>query len=321
MNLVSDEIIDSSEKEINLSKENNSLIIKSIEETEFNFTDLIKDKLYISIILNNNVSIQLSYKSIIRIFNLFIDIKNGENMENNLTDYVTCTIFEDDTSFHKDITSNSVGYLDTPYKKLLDQTKKYQINLISTNIVEMKKDLLNYDNQNKIIIESKSIDKICKFLNKTIYDISDYINILVLYNNDNDFDKDIIKRKLIDKYDKIGQNIYFMGVKNLETDLNIVQKNEKNPIYRINALFDNIWNKIDNIENNDSSSDENSDINNKNDNNSQVLNKINKIKSEIDNYNKNNEDENIEYQITDDNEQKNGCQRCQKDFCPKCIIF
>lgn len=320
MNLVSDDILDSSEKEINLSRENNSLIIKSIEETEFNFTDLIKDKLYISIILNNNVSIQLSYKSILKIFNLFTDIKNGENIETHLTNYVTCTIFEDDASFHKEITSNSVAYLDTPYKKLLEQTKKYQINVISTNIVEMKKDLLNYDNQNKIIIESKSIDKICKYLNKTVYDISDYINILILYNNDNDFDKDIIKRKLIDKYDKIGQNIYFMGVKHLETDLKIVQKNEKSPIYRINFLFDNIWNKIENIENNDSS-DDNSDINNKIDDNSQTLNKYNNIKSEIDNYNKNNEDDNIEYQITEENEKKDGCQRCQKDFCPKCIIF
>jgi hypothetical protein len=318
MNIVSDEIYDLSEKEINLSKDNNSLIIKSIEETEFNFIDLIKDKLYISIMLtNNNSSVQLSYKSILKIFNILTDTKIGENLESNLTDYITCTVFEDDTSFHKEITANSIGVLDTPFKKVLDQTKKYLISFVSTNIDEMKKELLNFDNKNnKIIIESKSIEKICKYLNKNIYDISDFINILVLYNNDNEFDKDIIKRKLIDKYDKIGQNIYFMGVKNLDTDLKIAKKNDKNPIYRYNNLFDHIWNKIENIENNYSSSDENSEHNHKTDNNSDVLNNIKNIKSEIDNFNKNNDNE--EYKITDEIEKKDGC---HKDFCPKCIIF
>ena len=44
MNIIEDENNNNSnEKEINFSKENNSLI-KNIEETEFNFTDLIKNK-------------------------------------------------------------------------------------------------------------------------------------------------------------------------------------------------------------------------------------------------------------------------------------
>ena len=42
MNFIEDDINFLNEKEINLSKDNNSLLIKSIEETEFSFTELIK---------------------------------------------------------------------------------------------------------------------------------------------------------------------------------------------------------------------------------------------------------------------------------------
>ena len=321
MNIIEDDNNNNSnEKEINFSKENDSFLIKSIEETEFNFTDLIKSKLYLSI----NFSISKNYypiqsRSIFKIFNLFTDVNIGENLENNLTDYITCTILEDDNnSYNKDITSNSLAVLDTPYKKLLEQTKKYKINITNSKIEEIKKELLNYDNQNnKIDLDSKSIERISKYLNKTKYDISDYINILILFNDDIDNPQDIIKRKLIDKYDKIGQNIYFMGIKNFSSDMKIPVKCNKNHIYRINNLFNNVLNKIDNIENN-YSSDENIDkqknnINIKENilNNSKKYGEFN-IKSEI--YNKNND----EYQITDENEKKEGC---QKEFCPNCNIF
>ena len=326
MNIIEDEKNNSSnEKEINFSKENDSLLIKSIEETEFSFTDLIKNKLYLSISFNNSKNyFQIKNKSIFKIFNLFTVTNNDENIENNLTDYITCTFLEEDNnSYNKEITANSLTVLDTPYKNLLEQTKKYKINITNSKIEEIKKDLLNNNNQNnKIDLDSKSIERISKFLNKTKFDISDYINILILYNEDNDFDQDIIKKKLIDKYDKIGQNIYFMGIKNFSPDLKPSLKCNKNPIYRINSIFDNVLNKIDNFENN-YSSEENKDnqynnINNVNNkekilNNSKKYNEFN-IKSEI--YNKNND--NDVYQITDENEKKEGC---QKEFCPNCNIF
>ena len=324
MNIYEDENNNNSiEKEINFTKENDSFLIKSIEETEFNFIDLIKNKPYLSINLNiSKNNFQIQNKSIFKIFNLFTNINIGENLENNLTDYITCTILdleEDNNSYNKEITANSLEVLDTPYKKLLEQTKKYKINIINSRIEEIKKELLNYDNQNnKIDLDSKSIERISRYLNKTKYDISDFINILVLYNEDNDDYQDIIKRKLIDKYDNIGQNIYFMGIKDFSTDLKIPIKCNKNPIYRINAIFNNILNKIDNIENN-YSSDENNDKNNDNNLKENILNHSKKfnefnIKSEI--YNKNN-DNNV-YQITDENEKKEGC---QKEFCPNCNIF
>ena len=328
MNFIEDDINFSNEKEINLSKDNNSLFIKSIEETEFSFTELIKNKILVSINFNNNnnkdnntnLFVQIKNKSIFKIFNLLTDIKSGENIENNLTDYITCTILEEDNSYNKEITEYSMAVLDTPYKKLLDQTKTYKINIKSSNINEIKKDLLNYNlYNNKIDINSISIQKICKFLNKAIYDISDYINIIVLYNDDNDYDNDIIKKKLIDKYDKIGQNVYFMGKKNFLIDVNIPIKNSKNSLIRINSLFNNVLNKIDNIENNsfsDNNSEDNKNNNDKNLNtNSKKFDEI-IIKSEI--YNRNNKDNNNVYQITDDNDKKGGC---KKEFCPNCYIF
>ena len=322
MNIIEDENINNSnEKEINFSKENDSFLIKSIEETEFNFTDLIKNKLYLSINCNKTNYFQIKNKSIFKIFNLFTNVNNGENIENNLTDYITCTILEEDiNSYNKEITSNSLAILDTPYKTLLEQTKKYKINITNSKIEEIKKELLNYDNQNnKIDLDSKSIDRISKYLNKTKYDISDYINILIIYNEDSDNAQDIIKRKLIDKYDKIGQNVYFMGIKDFLLDLKMPLKCNKNHIYRINDIFNNVLNKIDNIENNNSLEEnidkQNNDINNKEKilNNSKKYNEFN-IKSEI--YNKN--DDNDIYQITDENEKKEGC---QKEFCPNCNIF
>ena len=69
-----------------------------------------------------------------------------------------------------ELTGNSIGILDSKFTKLLEQTKFYKINIVPINEDEMKKESLNYDNK-KISISSKSLEKICKYLEKTIYDI------------------------------------------------------------------------------------------------------------------------------------------------------
>ena len=323
MDLNEDDIYISTEKEINLSKEDNSLFIKSIEETEFNFIDLLNDKHFLTIFFNlKNINLQLSNKSIMKIFNFLTDIESGENLENNLTDYITFIILEDNLSYNKDATVNSIGILETPFKKLLDQTKMYKINIVTSNIDEIKKELLNFEQQNnKINISSKSIEKINKYLNKSIYDISDYIHIVILYDNENDFDKDILKKRLIDRYDKIGENIYFMGVKQFKTNSEVPLKNNKNPIYRINIIFNNVLNKIDSVENNsfdDSNSEDNKIFNNnlqkKNSNKNSEIN----IRYDI-NDDKTNYDRKQEYQITEESFEKRG--GCKKEFCPNCLII
>ena len=220
-------------------------------------------------------------------------------------------------------TANSIGVLETPYKKLLDKTKNYKINIVTSPVEEIKKDLLNYAQQkNKIDLKSVSIDKICKMLNKSIYDISDFIHIVILYDDD-DYDKEMLKQKLIDKYDKIEENTYFMGVKNFITDFAIPSKINKHSIYRINNLFNNVLNKIDSVENNsfdDSDSEENKN-NSKNGviNSSHKFNELN-IKYEINNDNRNDDDDKKdELQLTDDGTDKKGV--CRKEFCPNCYII
>ena len=309
------------EKELNISKESeksNSLFIKSLEEGAINFLDLLKDKFYLSVIIYKNKNIfQISNKSILKIFNLFC--LKGENIETLLSDYITFNILDENTSFKDDFIinnqENSLGILDAPFIKLLEKTKMYIVNI---NSMPDKNKKVNYElKNNKIKIKSKSINKICSFLGKTVYDISDYINILVLYLNDDDINKETIKSKIIDKYNKKGNN--FMGKKNYDFNLGIPLKNEKNILSKYDDLFEKILNKIDALENN--SSEYNQE---ENDNNNIDLLELNtpkryieqKIKINGVNYEDNEDDDKSE--LNKNKEQK--C-NCQKDICSACHIF
>ena len=329
MALVEEEIIN--DKDLNISKDSaeksNSLVIKSLDEGAFNFVDLIKDKLTLLIITKNKINVQVSNKSIFKIFNILCDKDKGEYVENFLSDYITCSITEENNSYKDDFIlnnqENSLGILDTPYIKLLEQTQDYKISINSTtnsSMDEIKQKLLNYDDQkNKINIKSVSMGKICKYLNKSIYDISDYINILVLYlNNQDDYNIYTIKSKIIDKYSQSGLNAYFMGKKSSEIDLKVPTKNEKSPLFKFDDLFENILNKIENVENN--SSDDFDDIkdksNNNTNNNNEVLDTPKKFIEQKIKINKVNYDDNDEI----NNNSGNKC-NCQKDICSFCNIY
>ena len=327
MALVEEEMIN--EKDLSISKDSveksNSLVIKSLDEGAFNFVDLIKDKLVLLITTKNKINVQVSNKSILKIFHILCDKDKGEYLENFLSDYITCSINEDNNSYKDDFIlnnqENSLGILDTPYIKLLEQTQDYKISINSTtnsSMDEIKQKLLNYEDQKNIInIKSTSMGKICKYLNKSIYDISDYINILVLYlNNQDDFNIYTIKSKIIDKYSQSGLNAYFMGKKSFETDLKVPIKNEKSPLFKYDDLFENILNKIENIENN--SSDDFDDVKDKDNNNdNENLDTPKKFIEQKIKINKVNYDDN-EDEIN--NNSKNKC-NCQKDICSFCNIY
>ena len=318
------------ERDISISKESidksNSLFIKSLNGEEFNFTDFLKDKMILSITINKTKNIyQISNNSIFKIFNLFCDNKNGENIDSLIPDYITFNVLDDNASFKEDLNLNnpdiSLGVLDAPFVKLLEYTQNYKIN-ISTNpishIYEIKKDLLNNEiPKNKINITSKSIKKICKYLNKSIFDISDYINILILYLNEDDVNKAVIQTKIINKYSQAGLNAFFMGKKNLDIELKIPLKNFKNNLYKYDDLFESTLNKIENIENN--SSDYNFEENKeKITNNDDLLDTPKKFieqKIKINKVNYDDEDNNDK-----NNDGKNKC-NCQNDICSFCNIF
>ena len=328
MALVEEEIIN--EKDLSISKDSveksNSLVIKSLDEGAFNFVDLIKDKLVLLITTKNKINVQISNKSIFKIFNILCDKDKGEYIENFLSDYITCSITEENNSYKDDFIlnnqENSLGILDAPYIKLLEQTQDYKISINSTtnsSMDEIKQKLLNYDEQKNIInIKSTSMGKICKYLNKSIYDISDYINILVLYlNNQDDFNIYTIKSKIIDKYSQSGLNAYFMGKKLFESNVKVPLKNEKSPLFKFDDLFENILNKIENIENN--SSDDFDEIKDKNntDNNNDKLDTPKKFIEQKIKINKVNYDDN-EDEI---NHNSNNKCNCQKDICSFCNIY
>ena len=315
------------EKDLSISKESeeksNSLYIKSLNDS--NIIDLLKDKFFllVTICKNKNI-INVSNNSIFKIMKLFSE----ENYENILSDYITFNVLDDNISYKEDFVlnnqENSLGILDAPFVKLLEKTQNYKINITSISINpldEIKKELSNYESQKKKInINSVSIKKICKYLNKSIYDISDYINILILYLDRNDLNKATIQNTIIDKYSKSGINEYFMGKKNYNINLEIPLKFDKIPLFRYDDLFENVLNKIDNIENNSSEEifEEKKD---KIINNEDILEtpkkyieqkiKINKLKYDDKDDIDNNEN---------DNKVQNKC-NCQKDVCSFCTIF
>ena len=69
MDLNDNDLYNSTEKEVNLSKNDHSLLIKSVEDTDFNFLDFLKDKQLLSITFKDMI-LQISNKSIIKIFTL-----------------------------------------------------------------------------------------------------------------------------------------------------------------------------------------------------------------------------------------------------------
>ena len=306
-------------------EKSNSLAIKSLDETGFDFIELLNEKyiLFITLKKLNNTPIQITNKSILKIFKLFCDKDNKENLEENLLNHITCTIAENnDFITINPVVDNSIGIdiLDAPYVELLKNTKNYKINFTKKGIGDkdidsMKKNLLIYEEQNnKLSVNADSIKKICKFLGKTIFDMSDYINILVLYFNEDEINKIFIQNKILEKYNKTEEKINFLGTKNFETKLIIPEKNKKNGINKLNNFFEKVLNKIDSIDNMSSFSENQKKDNNEDD--EKVPKKFieQKIKIKSVKYEEINDDE--EFGIR----QNNKC-NCQEDLCSICNIF
>ena len=153
-------------------------------------------------------------------------------------------------------------------------------------------------------------------MGKNIFDMSDYINIIVLYLNEDEINKDFIQNRIVDKYNKSEEKFYFIGNKKLEMDLIVPEKNKKNSIYKLNSLFDKILIKIDNVDSSDLSEDNEIE---KNENESVPKKYIDqKIKANSDNYYEvvNNKSEDEESGLPKDDK----C-NCQKDLCEICNIF
>ena len=307
-------------------EKSNSFARKSVNET-VNFIEFLEEKFFLIVTLKkSNESLQMKNKSILKIFELFNHKNNKDSFEEILLEHITCIITDkDDFDTINHGNENSIGneILDGRYVELLNQTKIYKISFTkkgigNTVIDDMKKNLLIYkeEQKNKLSVKSSSIKKICKLLGKTIFDMSDYINVLLVYLNEDEINTIFIQNKILDKYNKIDEKINFEGIKKYETELIIPDKNKKIEINKYSDIFEKVLNRIDNMENLSDFSEENK----MNENNENIPKKFIEEKSKIKSANyesrDNNKSDEEEYRLKRDEH----C-ICQKDLCSFCTVF
>ena len=295
-------------KDITGSKNSNdpsqydSFFIKSFDEEKFNYTEILKTKKKLFITFpNSEISISILTKSIQKILSLIeIDKKNLEYLYSS---YITAVLEKDDeytiSKINQSNTGENSGVLDFIFMKLLDQTKIYQIRFLSKRN-NIRKMLLNYDiNADKIIIKSKSLEKIFHQLQKNIYDMSDYINILILKMDDSMFDSIDVKGKIFENYLRDDFESSFLGIKNFEYKLKIPKKVRKLNIDNMDKLFENVLSHLDNL-----------------------MIKQEEFISNFDNSKNTYEDLNNSNLEEECKRNENGliC-KCESDFCSTCKIF
>lgn len=307
-------------------EKSNSFARKSVNET-VNFIEFLEEKFFLIVNLKkSNESLQMRNKSILKIFELFNHKNNKDSFEEILLEHITCIITDkDDFDTINHGNENSIGneILDGRYVELLNQTKIYKISFtkkgIGNSVIDnMKKNLLIYEEEqkNKLSVKSSSIKKICKLLGKTIFEMSDYINVLLVYLNEDEINTIFIQNKILDKYNKIDEKINFEGIKKYETELIIPDKNKKIEINKYSDIFEKVLNRIDNMENLSDFSEENK----MNENSENIPKKFIEEKSKIKSANyesrDNNKSDEEEYRLKRDEH----C-ICQKDLCSFCTVF
>ena len=117
----------------------------------------------------------------------------------------------------------------------------------------------NYHKKKKfdnIVVNRKSLTKIFNYLNSTLIENSDYINLIILYlKNESDLAKLTIEQKILKKYKSEKKKEFFNGKKEYYSNLKIPLRNESQNIYEIDNLFNKILDYIDDYDRESSFSD------------------------------------------------------------------
>ena len=236
-----------SEKDIVQDKDN-SILNKSFFSEDFNFPDLVEKKNYLQIKIENlDYHLQIHSKSIKKIFTLISNNDQGE-LEDNYLDYITCLIGEGDYELDKQQLLTPVSkqimqnMLEPSNYELLNRTKIYYIDIPKLNLNKNK----------KIMLRSKSLEKIFSFLNNNIFEMSDYIEVYILSYKEKDSlgENFLLKAKLLGKLshglediDKENEN--FTGIKMYNADINVAEKCDRNKLQFLDFYFNNVWNAIE----------------------------------------------------------------------------
>ena len=254
------------ESKESIDNQSNSIFIKSFDYENFNYTDLLKNKKLLKISFNtSDNTIEIQTNAVKKILSKIE--KGSENLEILYSKYITALVPDNENSLNKENlleNEENYGVLDTVFVQLLNQTKKYHISFPNKENNTPKE--IFYDiNIDKIPIPSNAIKKIFRFLQKNIYDMSDYINIILLNMNEEGTNNSIFKTKILDKYIHSNSEITDIGVKYLNLNLEIPQKNRPTKLNKIDVLFNNTLNHIENQYetplDRDDKSEENSELN------------------------------------------------------------
>lgn len=235
-----------------MDEKSEEMSIKSeeVKENNIDFIDIIEknDKNIIYLKKKDDI-VRINPKSIYKILSLILD-KTQENLSDIYIDHITINII---TPNEKNKFINSIGnidleidnsQLDDKYTNILKDAKKFYINL-------------NSDKNKNIGINKNSLIKIFNFLNKSIIDNSDYINLVILYlknENKNDLEKLAIEQKIMKKY-KSEKIMDFSGIKKHNLNLEIPLQNESHNIYELDNYFNKIIDFMDDYEEDSSFSD------------------------------------------------------------------
>jgi hypothetical protein len=238
---------------MDFEEEEISNISKQSEEEKENYIDIIdiieKSNKNIIKIKKTNCILKINSNSIKKIFSLIID-KENEILSDMYIDNIIINIYKDKNN----------SKLENKYITLLEKTEAFQINFdANVNNVQLGQ------NNNKFEINRKSLTKIVNYLNKSIIDMSDYINLVILYlSNENkaEIAKMTIEQKILEKYKK--ENIAkkendINGIKQLNCKLKVPRRNKYHNIYEMDMLFNKVLDYIDDFDKDSSFSD---DINN-----------------------------------------------------------
>ena len=234
--------------------------VKSIDEKDNNrdIIDIIEYNNKNFIIFKSKNSCPINVKSIAKIFSFLYE---KEKLSDIYLDYITINVFDYNSNINneseekKDSNNcqNEKIELDEKHKMILDKAAIFYINL--------ENNLINKNNSNtnkKITLIRKSFIKIFNYLNNSIIGMSDYINLVILYleeENHNDLAKFLIEQKILGKYNGQPKNIIFNGKKDYNCNISIPLRNESQNIYTLDNLFNKVLDYIDDCDKESSFSD------------------------------------------------------------------
>ena len=246
---------------LNNSDNQDDISIKSLEGKE-NHNELIdaieRNNKNIISFKSTNDTLKISSKSIKKIFLLMTD--DLEKLSDIYLDHVTINIFDFipekniSQSYNDKMTNSKIENmeLDVKYKNVLDKTTIFNINL--DNIITPESNL-----KSSIKIERKSLQKIFSYLSESIIGMSDYINLIILYlqnENQSDLAKLVIEQKILGKYYKEPKKVASIEIKKgLNNIINVPVKNRIQNIYSFDMLFNKVLDYLDDYDKESSFSD------------------------------------------------------------------